>query len=203
MRKMLHKMSTTKRTQDINVRIKRDLFKLTVNICIIAFIYLFALFLLLNIYFESFSTKTVSNSKVIRKKTLSNIKHARQNSGADYSIIDHGLNYEQECYFENDACFNLRRCLNFKRYDSAETNNGEDSLLIKLKVFVYHNPMRINDTEPAKTSKEFKEFIETILDSEFYEPNPDRACIFVPFVDLLNEKQFNFKEVEEYFHSLD
>ena len=45
-------------------------------------------------------------------------------------------------------------------------------------------------------SNEFKEYIETILNSAFYTSDPTEACIFIPLIDLLyvnysNAKTFN------------
>ena len=118
---------STQRSHDFNQRIKKDLFKLTAHICIIAFIYLFAFFLLLNIYFENLPKKTVANKKVHRKIFKYNNNKLRH---GDYSIIDHELNYEDESFFENDACFNLNRCLNTENLYESDTRT-------KLKIFVY------------------------------------------------------------------
>jgi hypothetical protein len=57
--------------------------------------------------------------------------------------------------------------------------------------------------EAVATSQQFKEFIEAILDSDFYEANPSRACLFVPFADLLNENDLNASLVDEYLSKLD
>lgn len=77
--------------------------------------------------------------------------------------------HESECYFESDFCFNIYRCVHFNQHKST-----------KLRVYVYANHY-------GKFSTEFKEFIQTILTSDFYEENPRRACLFVPLIDLTNE----------------
>ena len=175
----------------ISLRIKRDLFRLTVNICILLFIYSLAISLLLSIYFDFFPKKINPNNKVVKRRTI-NLEAKK----IDSKVLYTSLNYETDCYFESDACFNLYRCLQLKNKDTS-------GLKTKLKVYIYDNPLRGSNSEIVSTSKEFKEFIETILESDFYESNPSRACIFVPFVDLLNEASLISSHVEEYLHNLD
>ncbi len=91
-------------------------------------------------------------------------------------------NSDAECYLESDYCFNFYRCINF-----MNQNNNNGSLL---RVHVYRSEL---ETEiDSKFSNEFIEFIETIMNSDFYESNPKKACIFIPLIDLTNE--FNLAE---------
>ena len=46
-------------------------------------------------------------------------------------------------------------------------------------------------------SKEFYEFIETIVNSEYYTSNPEEACIFIPTVDLLNENSLRKDKIAQ------
>jgi len=188
----MFRKKSTNYNHPISLRIKSDLFKLTVHICIIFSIYFFALLLLLSIYFENVTESSTQN-RISKRRTFSNINAKNYDS----SLIDHGLNFENECFFESASCFNLHRCLTQKSQDTqVETNH-------RLRVYIYDNPFRKNNHEIANTSNEFKEFMETILESDFYESNPSKACLFVPFVDLFNENDFNVTEVENYLHELE
>lgn len=109
----------------------------------------------------------------------------------DLNALKHGerfntTNHETDCYFQSDYCFNIYRCVNFVKDCRSP-----------LKVFIYKEPF-------GDFSLEFKEFIETILFSEFYESNPKKACLFIPLIDLTNE--FNLvdkkKQVELYIKGL-
>jgi hypothetical protein len=192
---MLKNNSTSFKDHSIRLRIKRDILRLTIHICIILSIYLCAFLLLLSIYFENVTEKNTTN-KFVKKRISSNVHR----KSYDSSLIDLGMDFENECFFENDSCFNLQRCLNLRNDDASQPEPDER---IRLKVYIYENPFRKNNLEIANTSKEFKEFIETILESDFYEPNPSRACLFIPFVDLLNENHLNSTEVDDYLSKLD
>ena len=190
----MFKKYPSKHDHPIRLRIRRDLFRLTVHICIILSIYFFALLLLLSIYFENVTEKRPQN-KLFKRRILSNINAKNYDS----SLIDYGMNFENECFFDSVSCFNLFRCLNAKDQDTSLETNARN----KLRVYIYDKPFRKNTLEKYNISKEFKEFIEAILESDFYESNPSRACLFVPFVDLINEIEFNATEVENYLHNLD
>ena len=108
-----------------------------------------------------------------------------------YEISKQNINFQNasssdhECYFESDYCFNFYRCINFM--NQKNNNNNNSSLL---RVHVYRNEMESETSN--KFSIEFRQFIETIINSDFYESNPKKACIFVPLIDLTNE--FNFPD---------
>ena len=97
--------------------------------------------------------------------------------------VNKSKEWSDSCFFESEYCFNIHRCINFNEN--------------KLKVYIY-------DKYYGEFSYEFKEFIETILNSDFYESNPKQACLFIPLVDLTNEFNLVDKkyQIEKFITSL-
>ena len=65
----------------------------------------------------------------------------------------------------------------------------------KISVYVYpdHNYMfsdkkTVYQTEP---SQEYTELLAIIQSSEYYEPSPSKACVFIPSIDTLNQQRNN------------
>ena len=46
-------------------------------------------------------------------------------------------------------------------------------------------------------SKEFYEFLETVVNSKYYTSNPEDACIFIPSIDVLNENNLRKDKIAE------
>jgi glucuronyl/N-acetylglucosaminyl transferase EXT2 len=46
----------------------------------------------------------------------------------------------------------------------------------------------------SKMSREFYFILQTILESKYYTPNPEEACILVPSIDTLNQNRFRVME---------
>ena len=46
-------------------------------------------------------------------------------------------------------------------------------------------------------SREFFEIIDTILNSEYYTPNPQEACLFIPPIDTLNENNLRKDKIAQ------
>jgi hypothetical protein len=85
------------------------------------------------------------------------------------------INYN-ECFLQNDYCFN--QCPSRSH----------------LKVFIYSNSDKIT---AHIMSKQFGEFIETITQSIYYEADPNKACIYIPLIDLFNSNnQLGFRQLE-------
>ncbi|KAL5286105.1 EXT2 family protein [Megaselia abdita] len=84
-------------------------------------------------------------------------------------------------------CFNVYKC------------GGQ-----KLSVYVY--PLKDyydSEGKPIFTlTKEYYEILEAIVDSPYYTPNPNNACIFVPSIDTLSQELINSKGVGQAFASL-
>jgi len=82
------------------------------------------------------------------------------------------------CHFYNSDCFDVYRC---------GSRNG------KLKVYVYPPVVYLAPSgDPVvNLSTEFNAMLEALYTSEYYTPDPDQACIFVPSVDLLQSSHLN------------
>eukprot|EP00092_Neocalanus_flemingeri_P000390 GFUD01000414.1.p1 GENE.GFUD01000414.1~~GFUD01000414.1.p1 ORF type:complete len:649 (+),score=231.35 GFUD01000414.1:83-2029(+) len=94
------------------------------------------------------------------------------------------------CHFYNSDCFDVYRCGRM---------NG------RLKVYVYPPVEYLtHDGDPvAPLSQEFDTMLESLYSSEYYTPDPDDACIFVPSFDLLNSRDLDPGLVGRVLNSLD
>ncbi|CAG9769155.1 unnamed protein product [Ceutorhynchus assimilis] len=77
-------------------------------------------------------------------------------------------------------CFNIYRC----------GHTGHD----RIAVYVY--PLEKYLDENGKTafegvSKEYYDLLKGIVDSKYYTANPNEACVFIPFLDTLNEERID------------
>lgn len=110
------------------------------------------------------------------------VKLRKNGNNSQINLSLSSSNSWQSCYMHNETCFNYNKC--FK----SDINER----LKRLKVFVY---------EPDMTdlpSSEFKELIEALIDSDYYEPDARKACLFVPAIDLLNERRVSNQSDVEY-----
>lgn len=86
-----------------------------------------------------------------------------------------------ECsYF---TCFDVYRC-------SYETN--------RISLYIYPMKKYMDEAgEPilGQISREFYDILIAISESQFFTPDPDKACIFVPPLDLLNQNSMNVEKV--------
>lgn len=84
-------------------------------------------------------------------------------------------------------CFNVYRC------------GGQ-----KLSVYVYPLKDFVDSKgKPVFTlTREYYEILEAIVDSPYYTPNPNEACIFVPSIDTLSQELTDPKGVGQSFVSL-
>lgn len=74
------------------------------------------------------------------------------------------------CSFHD--CFNVYRCGNHQN---------------KVTIYVYPLMEFSEDKSSTWISKEFYRILKTLVNSPYYTPNPNEACIFVPSIDLLNQ----------------
>ena len=102
---------------------------------------------------------------------------------------------KQDCYFDLDHCFDLYKCVN---YDSDPAKgSGDIEHISRLKVHIYE-PGGSSLAAQGSFSAEFIEFIQAVANSRYYEPDPSKACLFVPLVDFLNENQLDPAKVDSY-----
>lgn len=72
-------------------------------------------------------------------------------------------------------CFNVYRC----------GHRDQDRLTIY--VYPLHNYVDTNGLSAFTLTKEFYSILKAITESQYYTPNPNEACIFVPTIDTLNQ----------------
>lgn len=88
-------------------------------------------------------------------------------------------------------CLNVYRC----------GQRGRD----RLSVYVYP-PERYVDGSGSSAappiSQQYYALLETIIQSEYYTPDPSEACLFVPGIDTLNQEMLNLKLTEQVLQSL-
>ncbi|KAK7068662.1 Exostosin-2 [Halocaridina rubra] len=88
-----------------------------------------------------------------------------------------------DCHYFN--CFNVYRC-----------GRG---LHQQMSVYVYPMTRYVDEDHIAikPISREFFEIIEAILNSEYYTPNPEEACIFISPIDTLNENNLRKDKIAQ------
>ena len=87
-------------------------------------------------------------------------------------------------------CFNIYRC-------------GQRDHIIQ--VYVYPLKTYINEKAEhvvPQMSLEYYKILKAIINSKYYSPNPDEACILVPSIDTLNQNKLKLKEVSQVLASL-
>ena len=74
----------------------------------------------------------------------------------------------------------------------------------RIGVYVYPEYVFIdgNHTWEAPQSKEYREILSAIRTSVFYQPDPSRACVFVPSLDTLNQRGMNISLMSAMLTSL-
>ena len=88
-------------------------------------------------------------------------------------------------------CFNVYRC--------GHTGSN------KIQVYVYPVRKYVDERDipvGGQMSREFYFILQTILESKYYTPNPEEACILVPSIDTLNQNRFRVMETSEALASL-
>lgn len=98
------------------------------------------------------------------------------------TLVTNSHNYRCSYY----DCFNVYRC----------GHKGLD----RLTVYVYPLRKYVDDSsisiEP-KMSKEYFYILKAIINSRYYNPNPEEACILVPSIDTLNQNRLRVKEISQ------
>ncbi|KAK7870147.1 hypothetical protein R5R35_012711 [Gryllus longicercus] len=91
-------------------------------------------------------------------------------------------------YFD---CFNVYRC-GYK---------GNDHIL----VYVYPLKKYVDEKDipvVSQMSQEFYFILKSIIESKYYTPNPDEACILIPSIDTLNQNRFRSLQTSQALASL-
>lgn len=88
-------------------------------------------------------------------------------------------------------CLNVYRCGHRDKY--------------KIQVYVYPLKQYIDSYGNEITNEisiEYLKILKAIVNSEYYSPNPQQACILVPSIDTLNQNRINVKKVSKALASL-
>jgi hypothetical protein len=156
---------------------KLNLKKISIVLAVLAIIYIVTL---QNEKNKSLVGKLIQINRTLTKQR--NELHVVHNS---YKNTDN-LN-PSDCFIESDYCFDLYRCI-------GESENP------KIKISIYGGSTWSN-FKTSNFSQEFLEFIETIINSDYYEQDPSQACILVPLIGFLNENDSE-KNLSEQLKSL-
>lgn len=83
------------------------------------------------------------------------------------------------------TCFNVYRC--------GRSGNQ------RISVYVYPMTRYVDEDHVAikPMSREFYEIIDTVLNSEYYTPSPEDACILIPPIDTLNENNLRKDKIAQ------
>lgn len=88
-------------------------------------------------------------------------------------------------------CFNIYKC----------GHRGHT----RIQIFVYPLVAYTDEAGGGITSQisiEYYKILKTIVESPYYTPNPEEACLFVPSIDTLNQNRFHVKELSQVLNSL-
>lgn len=87
----------------------------------------------------------------------------------------------------------------FSVYHCGHSGSAQISVYVyPLKKYVDDKAMPIG----SQMSKEFYGILKTIINSKYYTPNPEEACLFIPSIDTLNQNRFRTKETSQALASL-
>ena len=89
---------------------------------------------------------------------------------------------------KGDITCRHHNCLNV--YKCGEVN--------KITIYIYPLRKYIDDNGVPITgqiSREFHEVLSTISDSQYYVSDPEKACLFVPAIDMLNQNTIRSHEI--------
>lgn len=151
---------------------------------ILFFIILFSLSLLTVIHYLPFKVSSVSrNDPVVVFTNLRDLPLALIKKNSPF-----GEPRNPTC--SHYDCFNIYRC-------------GQRDK--KIQVYVY--PLKNYIDEEGKQisphiSLEYYKILKTIVNSKYYSPNPEEACILVPSIDTLNQNKLRLNEVSQALSSL-
>ncbi len=96
---------------------------------------------------------------------------------------------DQSCFFH--TCFDVYHC-----------GYNDDN---RISVYIYPITKYMDENGVPITlpmSREFSEIVQTVMDSIYYTTNPDRACLFLPTIDLLNQNNIRLEETSRVLASL-
>lgn len=95
-------------------------------------------------------------------------------------------------------------CTYWRCFDPYRCNHYGD---YRLTVYIYpwRKYVRIGNESVSmapEPSREFVELLDAVRRSPYYEPDPKKACLFLPSIDTLNEERLNAADVSAVLASL-
>lgn len=87
-------------------------------------------------------------------------------------------------------CFNIYRC--------GQRDHKIQVYVYPLKNFVDEH----GDHVGPRISLEYYKILKTIVNSKYYSPNPEEACLLIPSIDTLNQNRLRLHEVSQALASL-
>lgn len=128
-----------------------------------------------------------NNSKRDERITFDDIKNLPKVKIKENSVLGSGRNEKCTHY----DCLNVYRCGHRDKY--------------KIQVYVYPLKQYIDTDGNEITNEisiEYLRILKAIVNSEYYSPDPQLACILVPSIDTLNQNRINVKKVSKALASL-
>jgi glucuronyl/N-acetylglucosaminyl transferase EXT2 len=98
---------------------------------------------------------------------------------------------------QRDASCTFHTC-----FDVYHCGYNDDN---RISIYVYPFTKYVDEKGIPLTlplSKEYIELMETIMDSIYYESDPDKACLFLPSVDFLNQNSLRLGETSQILAAL-
>lgn len=110
-------------------------------------------------------------------------------------LIDPNKVHRNESTYWKDTC-QFHTCF--------EINDCRFSVNDQISVYVYENYEYSykRDKYEAELSTEYRKILSVIKGSQYYEPDPSKACVFVPSIDILNQQRINTSLVSYMLHAL-
>lgn len=118
----------------------------------------------------------------------------RQNSSQPINKrISFDLSTIPQTIIEADTEMSLKRDPNCSLWDCFDMYKCGTREQYKMAIYVYPLQTYVDTagTNAFKLSKEFYTLLKTIVDSPYYTPNPEEACILIPSMDTLNENRIS------------
>lgn len=95
--------------------------------------------------------------------------------------------WKAKCFFHN--CFEINEC----QHTKSE----------KIKIYIYPTYQYLTPyLVQSNISDEYIEILDTIRQSVYYEPLPNKACVFVPSLDTLNQRNLDIQLISKLLHNL-
>ena len=121
----------------------------------------------------------------------------------DYSR--RGLDYHKEVVITADspvAKARVQTCTFHTCFDVYHCGYNDDN---RISIYVYPSTRYVDETGMPITlpiSREFSEILQTVMDSIYYTNDLEKACLFLPPLDLLNQNNIRLTETSKILSTL-